>query len=102
MGLPELHGGGQRHRRGGCCFEPQFIIRADFAGGDDAPVPAGQAVFGDVGGHAVAGKALIDFPARVAGLADLQAGAAELVNVADMNIVFIEIGGGNVFAKTAR
>ena len=43
-----------------------------------------------------------DLPRFMTALADLQAGAAELVNVADMNIVFIEIGGGNVFAKTAR
>ena len=81
----------------GCCSSSE----SPGAGCDNPPVPAGQAVLGDKGSHAIAGKALINFPARVARLANLQLGAAKAPDVANPDIAFINVGRRNVFTEAA-
>ena len=74
---------------------------ATIPGCSDAEIPAGQLLLGDEGRHAVDAEAVVDLPARAARLAELQAGVAELEDVADPNLRFVERRAGNVFAQAA-
>ena len=101
MGLPAQHRFGQREAAFCRMLQFQRIARRHAAGCDNPPVPAGQAVLGDKGSHAIAGKALINFPARVARLANLQLGAAKAPDVANPDIAFINVGRRNVFTEAS-
>lgn len=101
MGLPAQHRVSQREAAFRRMQQFQRIARCYPAGSDNPPVPAGQPMFGDEGSHAVAGEALINFPARVARLADLQLGAAKAPDVTDPDVVFVEFGRRDVFTEAA-
>ena len=101
MDLPECHGRGEGKCSRGRLLKCEVLTGADAAWGDDAPVPAGQGMFGNVGGHALTVETVVNFPARIAWLANLQSGIAETKDVADADAVFIKLGAGNIFAEAA-
>jgi len=52
-------------------------------------------------GHALAAVAFVDLPARVARLAELQAGGAEAPDIAEPHIALVEFGRRQVLAHAA-
>jgi hypothetical protein len=77
-------------------------VNSRLPGTDNSVIPTCDSLLSDIHRHAFGAKAMIDLPAWAARLGNLENNAADLKNIANMDVAFTEMERGDIFSQAAR